>query len=193
MVLSTLDIIASDLILEPDDDPALWRAVIDYVLSGWKPEVGAMLELGRCSHWLRPHQTRGTADGGFAWPAGYGEGGPSYSRHGLPEFDWHYLLMWNGERWIFPPEGYRSVNGRCPELRLAIPSRTARHQQAAIHSRWRVAGKGKFKVEFYGFRLKPEGWVCTADTSIRRPRRGRGRKPKTRREKSAKRRWVPAN
>jgi hypothetical protein len=65
-------------LLSGDDDPALWAAVVNAIY----PDAQALCrsvagrrrvltQLGRCSHWLRPHQTRWTADGGFAWPTGY--------------------------------------------------------------------------------------------------------------------------
>src|SRR4051812_22170100 len=82
-----------DPLLGADDDPALWWAVVNsvytdaQVLCRLVPRTWAVVtQLGRCSHWLRPHQTRWSADGGFAWLTGYG--GRRSSRLGLPEFDW---------------------------------------------------------------------------------------------------------
>lgn len=164
--------------LDDEDDPQLWLAVLRYVHSGeWRPKRGDMLEIGRCSHWLRPHQTRWTADGGFALPVGYADG-TGFSRRGLPEFDWSARVTWDGTDWVFPV-AYKELDGREPDLRLAIPSRTTHHKQAAIHARWRLAKE--FKVEFYGFRLKPEGWLCTADTTLRKDL-GKGRKPRRHRD-----------
>jgi hypothetical protein len=50
-------------------------------------------------------------------------------------------------------------------LRVTIPSRTKRHQQAAVHSLWHT-GKEKETV-FFGFRKREQGWVCTASKLIR--------------------------
>ena len=52
--------------LDEEDDPELWRVALRYILAEIEPGPGISIEVGRCSHWLRPHQTRWTADGGFA-------------------------------------------------------------------------------------------------------------------------------
>lgn len=167
--------------LDEEDDRYLWRAVVDHIMATWEPELGALLEIGRCSHWLRPHQTRWTADGGFAWPTGYGNGW-SWSRMGLPQMDWSRRMTWTESGWVRPVG--RKLKGSCPTLRITIPSRTYRHEQAAIHTRWRI--DGEFSVVFFGFRHKlQEGWSCTADSSLRRAKsRGDGRKPRTHRQKA---------
>src|SRR5258706_14375081 len=89
--------------LTADDDPDLWRVVLETVfvdLAVIQTEP-ALVEIGCCSHWLRPHQTRWTADGGFAWPTGYGRpGGGGFSRNGLPEVDWSVRLAGTGNSWI---------------------------------------------------------------------------------------------
>lgn len=173
---------------DAEDDRYLWRAVIDYVLSTWEPKPGSLLEIGRCSHWLSPHNTRWTAGGGFAWPVGYGNGIASYSYFGLPQLDWSYLLTWTDHGWEIGE--IRELDGSCPDLRIAIPSRTYRHEQAAIHTRWRI--EREFRTIFFGFRHKlHEGWSCTADSSIRRAKkRNRGRKPRTHRQKAKLRRYT---
>src|SRR5881275_1785645 len=81
--------------LSADDDPDLWAVVLETILLELGPAPGAMVEVGRCSHWLRPHQTRWTADGGFACPAGYG--GSRFSRSGYPLHDWEVELWWSAE------------------------------------------------------------------------------------------------
>ncbi len=156
-------------LLGDEDDPALWSAVIDAVYpdaralcrlvpAGW----AVATQLGRCSHWLRPHQTRWTADGGFAWPTGYG--GPRWSRVGLPEFDWSREWCWRPEAgW----EAADAVPGpRRVVLRVAVPARSRRHRQAAIHTVWRpgeALGFDADVVQFYGFRRQGDGsWTCTA-------------------------------
>ena len=175
--LSGTDWYELDIILGEEDDGDLWESVLSYALCIWKPKTGAILRIGRCSHWLRPHQTRWTADGGFARPVGYGNG-YGFSRTGLPQLDWPITYIWDGINW--QRDGRESSKTAKPDLRIAIPARTRRHPQAAIHTRWRV--KREFRVEFYGFRLKEDGWECTADSSIGRER-GRGRKPRGHRQK----------
>ena len=82
------------------DNRSLWDAVVGVVLSDAEGLVRlasapdrVFAEVGCCSRWLRPHQTRWTADGGFALPSGYGGGG--YSRWGLPELDWSVHASWD--------------------------------------------------------------------------------------------------
>ena len=58
--------------LSAEDDPALWEqvlkelaedaSILEHVTDGSQ----LYAEVGVCSHWLRPHQTRWTAAGGFA-------------------------------------------------------------------------------------------------------------------------------
>lgn len=144
--------------LDQDDDPALWRVALSYILTEIEPVPNCLVEIGRCSRWLRPHQTRWTADGGFACPAGYGNGGGGYPP-GLPEFDWSVLLAWNGAEWGVGPNRSLRI-----ALRIAIPSRTRRHRQAAVHARWHT-GREK-EVVFYGFRKRDNDWICTASTTI---------------------------
>lgn len=146
--------------LGDEDDAELWRAAIQYIMLGFPQVQRRFVEIGRCSHWLRPHQTRWTADGGFAWPSGYG--GTGYSRTGLPLFDWSIVLAWTGERWNAIPSRDKRGKRVAPSLRIAIPSRTTRHFQAAIHTRW-VSGK-KWEDRFYGFRKKGAIWRCTAES-----------------------------
>lgn len=144
--------------LGPEDDADLWRAVLDTVLADLavvQSSPTVLVEVGRCSHWLRPHQTRWTADGGFAWPSGYGSGTGGYSRNGLPQFDWSVVL--EGVGWDWAEAEDRSA---CIALRVAVPSRTRRHRQAAIHTEWRI-GQEKER-RFYGFRRRDGVWRCTA-------------------------------
>jgi hypothetical protein len=82
--------------LSAQDNPALSEQVLKavaedaLVLLAANRRAHLYAEAGMCSHWLRPHQTRWTAAGGFALPSGYG-GAPHY-RAGLPEFDWSVKL-----------------------------------------------------------------------------------------------------
>lgn len=141
--------------LGSEDDAALWQVALDHILAQLEKKHGVTLEVGQCSHWLRPHQTRWTADGGFAWPTGYG--GTRFSRTGLPLFDWSVILEWTGEAWAAPSKKPKHL-----DLRIALPSRTTRHQQAALHTLWRHVRV--MERRFYGFRKKDGAWKCTAET-----------------------------
>jgi hypothetical protein len=143
--------------LEGDDDPGLWQTALDYILAEVELTPGVVVEVGRCSHWERPHQSRWTADGGFALPSGYSSGSGYNVRLGLPQFDWSILLAWTGTVWE-PVERRASQ----PSLRIAIPSRTKRHAQASVHSLWLI-GREK-EVVYYGFRKGKTGWACTASS-----------------------------
>jgi hypothetical protein len=147
-------------LLDEDDDPELWQVALDNILAEFEIEPNGLVEAGRCSHRLAPNQARWTAGGGFAWPTGYGSGNGGHSYSALPQFDWSVVLRWTGSTW----EPIKRNSIRC-SLRLTIPSRTKRHQQAAVHAVWRT-GKDKETV-FYGFRKREQGWVCSASKVIR--------------------------
>jgi hypothetical protein len=147
--------------LGADDDPEFWRVALGYILAEATARPDVLAEVGRRSHWLRPHQSRWTADGGFAWPSGYGSGsGGWYFPLALPQFDWSVVLGGSGSEWAVVQR--RSVR---TDVRIAIPSRTRRHRQAAIHTLWHL-GREK-ELVFYGFRRRDEGWACTASKTIR--------------------------
>jgi hypothetical protein len=147
-------------LLGQDDDVELWRVALNHILAEVEERPGVLVQVGRCSHWLRPHQARWTADGGFAWPTGYGSGNGGFSRSALPQFDWYFVLEWNGSVW--EPVKKRSMRH---SLRVTIPSRTKRHRQAAVHTLWHT-GREK-EVVFYGFRKWEQAWVCTVSSTIR--------------------------
>ena len=145
--------------LGADDDPQLWREVLRAAA-----EDASVLRCSRlyavvgcCSHWLRPHQSRWTAAGGFALPVGYGDGEGFLK--GLPNLDWSVILQFDRAQlgWVLPPrpptKGFNSV-------RLAIPSRTARHRQAAVHAVWspRTSNTKQKRTAYYGFRKSGDGW-----------------------------------
>ncbi|RYG68990.1 hypothetical protein EON80_10585 [bacterium] len=122
------------------------------------------LNIGLCSHWLRPHQTRWKADGGFAWPQGYGPN--SRQRDNTPEFDWDEYLEWNAgaEAWEGISRNSVAIKQRYV-LRAALPARTARHDQAAVRAEW-VFGLPQVRepkpTTFYGFRKIEGQWVLRA-------------------------------
>ncbi len=163
------DLILSHLTVE--DDAEFWSTAIAVLLQDveakledTRPKAEIYAQIGACSHWLRPHQTRWTAAGGFAWPSGYGA--DSYSRLGLPEFDWFVLLRRNFDSQSWEPA--EKLNGkRHLVFRAALPTRTKRHPQAAIHTIWtpsRISGHKERFPQVYGFR-KIEGiWQCVASS-----------------------------
>jgi hypothetical protein len=160
--------------LSPEDDPALWEKVLQVLAEDVStiesinngPQLYA--EIGRCSHWLRPHQTRWTAAGGFAWPTGYGDGNSGFSRTGLPGFDWSVVLQFDPDLmgWVIPE---KLPTKRANPIRVAVPSRTTRHGQAAVHTLWPAGtldARNKRTV-FYGFRSLSGSWELKASLDRR--------------------------
>jgi hypothetical protein len=150
--------------LTDDDDPDLWDIATTMLLAGAgalavdRQEVYA--QVGCCSHWISPHHPiRWTADGGFAWPFGYNKTTTGFSYRALPELDWSSSLKWTGEAWEPGRTGKR-----CLVLRIAIPARTARHLQAAIHTIWtpRSPTTREKVIQLHGFRKKKGVWSLTA-------------------------------
>ena len=121
-------------------------------------------QIGCCRHWIRPHQSRWTADGGFAAPFGYNKTTTGRSFRALPELEWSVFLKWTRAGW---EPGH--TGERCLLLRIAIPGRTARHMQAAIHTIWtpRSPKTEEKLVQLYGFRKKEGIWQLTATRSPR--------------------------
>jgi hypothetical protein len=149
------------------DDRGLWEEVLRVVAE----DASVLLVKGRssrlyatvgaCSHWLRPHQSRWTAAGGFALPTGYGDG--EGLLRGIPNLDWSVILEFDHDRpgWASPRQAPAK---RFDSVRLAVPSRTARHAQAAVHATWSrgtLDAKNK-RIVFYGFRKSAEGWKLVA-------------------------------
>ena len=156
--------------LTPQDDSQLWEKVLHVLGEEFvarydaeaSPRESWFLRIGVCSHWVRPHQSRWTAAGGFAWAVGY-KGASGWS-HGLPDFDCSLILSFDGEHWkrVEKFSGKRQV-----VLRVAVPTRTARHKQAAVHSIWSTS----HSFTLYGFRKSGGEWRCVAATDeIRRGR-----------------------
>ena len=145
--------------LDRADDPELWACAVNAVLADATAlclaAAGAgriTAEVGRCSHWLRPHQTRWTADGGFALPTGYD--GPPFSRTGLPEFDWFAQWEWCPESGSWAAASGSLAPGQLL-FRVAVPARSRRHRQAAVHTIWQPGAPPRPRVplvQFYGFR-----------------------------------------
>ena len=150
--------------LTTDDDLGAWREILDVLSEEFLERYRAngakkpwFLRIGTCSHWWRPHQARWTARGGFAAPVGYSENGWP----GLPELDWSVTFSFNGGFW---ERVEKSSGSKQVVLRVAIPARTARHKQAAIHTVW----SSSRKPIFYGFRNVGGRWLCVAASDERK-------------------------
>jgi hypothetical protein len=141
-------------ILSEEDDPALWREALTVITEDFaraferksaKKNWG--ITVGACSHWLRPHQSLWAKGGGFAYPDGYD--------HFRPKFDWSVSLLLRDGEWI-PVVKPPSRGAAC--WLIAIPSRTSRHKQAAVYTRWHPGTQ----TVFYGFRKREDYWECVA-------------------------------
>jgi len=159
--------------LTSDDDPDLWDVATTTLLA----EAGVAAadsrdavyaQVGCCHHWISPHHPiRWTADGGFAWPFGYDNTTTGWSYRALPEFTWSESLRWAGGGWEPGRTGRR-----CLVFRVAIPARTARHLQAAVHTIWtpRSPTEREKVVQLFGFRKREGVWSQTA-SEVLQPRR----------------------
>ena len=154
--------------LSTDDDPDLWDVATTTLLAGASAAVTESRteiysQIGCCRHWIRPHQSRWTADGGFAWPFGYDKTTTGWSFLALPEFTWSVSLRWNGDGWEPGRTGRR-----CLVFRVAVPARSVRHMQAAIHTIWTPnSPSGRVKaLELYGFRKREGVWSLTASQQL---------------------------
>lgn len=152
------------------EDWAFWKELLKTLEHDAAFEIGdykgraIIMEIGVCSHWLRPHQTRWTAGGGFALPVGYIGG--RWGRTGLPEFDWNFIFQWrpteqswllHGADWPIPKRHFL--------FRVALPTRTLRHKQAVVHALWMQGTPKrprKKQLSFYGFRKLEDGWTLRA-------------------------------
>ena len=156
--------------LTEDDDSELWSTALNFIFreatflsrcAGNSTLITA--SVGCCSHWLRPHQTRWTADGGFAWPSGYS--GADSSRHGRPEHDWEEEFFWCSEMqgWICSEPEIQNLEYL--NFRVTLPARTARHMQAAVSAVWKPGTPvlpDQPVFQMYGFRQQSDQWNCTA-------------------------------
>jgi len=156
-------------LLGEEDDPTLWPVVLDIIYADAQALARlvagphrVLTQIGRCSHWLAPNKARWTADGSFAWPSGYH--GTGFRVTGLPEFDWFGQWAWfpRSQSWVVTDDRPTSQD---LVFRVAVPSRTFRHRQAAVHTVWRPGAPPLPRVEvmqFYGFRRRTAQWSCTA-------------------------------
>ena len=140
--------------LTAEDDASLWEValavLLDEFLLRYQREGrnrNWVFHVGACSRWVRPHQSRWTAAGGFAWPEGY--------RNSLPELDWSVLLS-------YQDPSARTLSGkRQVVFRVAIPTRSLRHKQVAVHTKWSTSQE----PIVYGFRKlnSTSKWVAASD------------------------------
>ncbi len=141
--------------LTEEDDPGLWQTALTVLTDDFLQrydEVGKNREwlfvVGACSRWVRPHRAGWkTKAGRFAYPEGYNDGSP--------ELDWSVVLVYRDQRWrrVERLSGKRRVI-----FRVAIPTRSSRHKQAAINTRWLPGDE----TVLYGFRRVNEHWKCVA-------------------------------
>lgn len=160
--------------LTADDDPDLWDVATTILLTEAAEEAAAgaredvYAQVGCCHHWISPHHPiRWTADGGFAWPFGYDKTTTGWSYRALPAFTWSESLRWTGDDWEPGRTGRR-----CLLFRVAIPARTARHLQAAVHTIWmpRLPTGREKVVQLFGFRKRKGVWSLTASKALQRRR-----------------------
>lgn len=155
-------------LLGETDDSDLWALILGTVaedasqllVQGNETRLYAIV--GSCSHWLRPHQSRWTAAGGFALPVGYGDGeGLIFGQP--PNLDWKVTLQFefSAAEWIAPEA---APTKRFRSVRIAVPSRTAQHKQAAVHAIWSAGtiDPKRKRTVFYGFRRPELGWRLLA-------------------------------
>ncbi len=168
--IACLEQLASQKLITPDDDIYFWASALEVVLHDAEYDISqgkhceVSIHLGVCSHWLRPHQTRWTADGGFAYAVGYGDA--VFGCRGLPDFDWSvYLGRDQAQQWQILSGALARRTPRTLDLRVTFPARTERHQQAVVHTIW-LPGTPKNprqkRTRFYGFRRQENNWELKA-------------------------------
>ena len=140
--------------LTAEDDFGLWESVLnvltDEFLQRYDREAKNrtwVFVVGACSHWVRPHNSRWNAAGGFVYPEGY--------QNSQPQLDWSAVLAYSNRCWTL----LRKFPGKKQIVfRAAIPARSARHKQAAVHTKW----SNIQDPILYGFRNIEGTWKCVA-------------------------------
>jgi hypothetical protein len=156
------------------DDPEFWDVATGSLLAeaeasaaGTTQDVYA--QIGCCHHWISPHApSRWVAGARVAWPFGYDKTTTRWSCRTLPELTWSEHLKWADGAWEPGRTGKR-----CLVFRIAIPARTARHSQAAIHTIWtpRSPRTNEKVVQVFGFRKRDGEWSQTASEVIQLKKR----------------------
>ncbi|HEV3255367.1 MAG TPA: hypothetical protein VG013_00675 [Gemmataceae bacterium] len=153
-------------LLGEEDDPAFWQVAVDRILAdthvratAYAGKEAILVQVGRCSHWIRPH-TKNRA--GTAWPFGYGNTGQGFSLTSLPEFDWslRWVLRRESGAWI---KAKGQPSRRPLVQRIAIPARTAKHPKGTVHTIWLPGSPEDPRrklTSVYGFEEAGTGWEC---------------------------------
>jgi hypothetical protein len=152
--------------LTPDDDSDLWEVALSLFfveaqrLAADKRQ-DVYIQVGCCHHWISPHHPihwLPKGRGRFAWPFGYDKT-TTLGYHALPKLTWSVFLRWTGDNWEVGRTGKK-----CLTFRIAIPARTARHLQAAIHTIWTPhSPTTREKItQLFGFRKINGKWLLTA-------------------------------
>lgn len=80
----------------------------------------------------------------------------------LPNLDWSAtLILDDSGSWLIPPN---DPTKRFSSVRLAIPARSARHKQAAVHAIWSAGTltPRRKRTVYYGFRKLDSTWKLVA-------------------------------
>jgi hypothetical protein len=157
--------------LTDDDDLRLWEAAIETIFGDAELLCKAnrskrpiFAQIGRCSHWLSPHNKGSWFKDieKFAWPTGYGQNGSLI--FGLPEFDWSVVWNWNeaSAAWDVVPQ---LLGKRLLLFRVSLPGRTARHVRAVVHTLWTPGSPtipNEELLQGYAFKKIGSDWKCVA-------------------------------
>lgn len=151
-------------LLAAEDDPDLWSVAVEWILANAMPSIlrhrgkqDVLTEIGRCSHWIRPHWK---TKEGVRCTSGYDKTVTGFSWSRLPEFDWSrkWVFSFGELRWL---PSLRLRSRRPLVYRIAAPARTLRHPQATVHAVW-SPGSPDFPCESrqaaYSFEKTADGW-----------------------------------
>jgi hypothetical protein len=145
--------------LTVEDDLALWEKALTVLVQEFLVRYDREAKnrewvflVGACSDWVRPHNSLWKAAGGFVYPEGY--------QNSLPELDWSAMLGYINQCWR-PLRKLPAKNNVV--FRVALPTRSARHKQAAVHTKWSIAED----PVLYGFRNIDGTWKCVAASDER--------------------------
>jgi hypothetical protein len=86
---------------------------------------------------------------------------------GLPEFDWFVVVHWNREAKKWQMVTPKFFGKKKLVFRIALPTRSLRHQQAAVHTIWSPGSPDRpdRKIEpLYGFRKLNGQWQCVTNS-----------------------------
>jgi hypothetical protein len=149
--------------LGQEDDLAFWCVAVKQIvgdalpmLVDYRRKESVLLEIGPCSHWIRPHwQGKGTR-----FPSGYDKTVNGFSYRAPPAFDWSLRWQYLPEKRQWEPVE-RQPTRRPLVYRIAIPARTTRHDQATVHSIWMPGSPLEPQEKLtivYGFERSERQW-----------------------------------